>query len=84
MVCIFYIKFKILKFFRLTNGTRVLCTLIQFPENHILKVIDPEIWFKRSFIGKRKSFGKFGPRWNVKENYMLIFKLKKIILFKFF
>uniref|UniRef100_A0A914CGN7 Large ribosomal subunit protein uL3m n=2 Tax=Acrobeloides nanus TaxID=290746 RepID=A0A914CGN7_9BILA len=49
----------------LTDGTRVLCTLIEIPENHVISAVDPATWFRTSSVGKRKAFTRFGPFWKV-------------------
>lgn len=58
-------QFVDLKMFRLNNGQRVLCTMIHFPENHVIQLQDPNLWFIRNPTGKRRAFGVYGPRWNV-------------------
>lgn len=30
----------------LNNGTRVLCTMLEFPENCVVSAIDPETWYR--------------------------------------
>lgn len=30
----------------LNNGTRVLCTILEFPDNHVVSAVDPETWFR--------------------------------------
>jgi len=49
----------------LNDGTRVLCTLLEIPENHVVSVIDPDTWFKTSLVGKQKAFTRRGPMWRV-------------------
>uniref|UniRef100_A0A0K0EKY4 Large ribosomal subunit protein uL3m n=1 Tax=Strongyloides stercoralis TaxID=6248 RepID=A0A0K0EKY4_STRER len=49
----------------LNDGTRVLCTLLHFQENHVISAVNPEEWFKKSLVGKRKAFNRYGPMWNV-------------------
>jgi len=49
----------------LNDGTRVLCTLLEIPENHVVSVTDPDTWFKTSLVGKRKAFNRRGARWRV-------------------
>lgn len=51
--------------FRLTDGTRVLCTAIEIPANHVVSAVDPDTWYKVSSVGKRKAFTRFGPMWRV-------------------
>uniref|UniRef100_A0A915EFA1 Large ribosomal subunit protein uL3m n=1 Tax=Ditylenchus dipsaci TaxID=166011 RepID=A0A915EFA1_9BILA len=47
------------------DGKRILCTLIHVGDNHVVDVVDPETWFRKSLTGKRKAYGHYGPRWNV-------------------
>lgn len=49
----------------LNDGTRVLCTILQFKQNHVISAVDPESWFRHTSVGKRKAFGRFGPMWKV-------------------
>uniref|UniRef100_F1L8Z6 Large ribosomal subunit protein uL3m n=1 Tax=Ascaris suum TaxID=6253 RepID=F1L8Z6_ASCSU len=49
----------------LNNGTRVLCTMLEFPENCVVSAIDPETWYRKSIVGKKKAFGIQGPMWKV-------------------
>ena len=30
----------------LNSGTRVLCTILEFPDNHVVSAVDPETWFR--------------------------------------
>ncbi|KAI6186045.1 39S ribosomal protein L3, mitochondrial [Aphelenchoides besseyi] len=48
-----------------TDGTRVLCTMLEIPSNHVIWSLDPDAWFRASFVGKHKAFNRFGPRWQV-------------------
>ncbi|KAK6036338.1 hypothetical protein COOONC_26157, partial [Cooperia oncophora] len=47
------------------TGDRILCTLLEICENHVVSVISPEEWYRRSLIGKRKAFNREGPMWKV-------------------
>uniref|UniRef100_A0AC35U1Y8 39S ribosomal protein L3, mitochondrial n=1 Tax=Rhabditophanes sp. KR3021 TaxID=114890 RepID=A0AC35U1Y8_9BILA len=49
----------------LNNGTRILCTVFHIQDNHVVSTTDPETWFKKSFVGKRKAFNRDGPMWKV-------------------
>uniref|UniRef100_A0A915B6Y1 Large ribosomal subunit protein uL3m n=1 Tax=Parascaris univalens TaxID=6257 RepID=A0A915B6Y1_PARUN len=49
----------------LNDGTRVLCTMLEFPENCVVSTIDPETWYRKSIVGKKKAFGIQGPMWKV-------------------
>ncbi|KAK6041292.1 hypothetical protein COOONC_21202 [Cooperia oncophora] len=40
-------------------------TLTPAPWNHVVSVISPEEWYRRSLIGKRKAFNREGPMWKV-------------------
>ncbi|CAI5445443.1 unnamed protein product [Caenorhabditis angaria] len=48
-----------------TNGTRILCTVLEVVENNVVSVTSPEDWYKMSAIGKRKAFNRNGPMWKV-------------------
>jgi len=48
----------------LKNGTRLLCTMIHIPDNHVISALDPDTWFRRSSVGKKKAFGKNGQFWS--------------------
>uniref|UniRef100_A0A8R1ILK2 Large ribosomal subunit protein uL3m n=1 Tax=Caenorhabditis japonica TaxID=281687 RepID=A0A8R1ILK2_CAEJA len=47
------------------NGSRILCTLLEVAENHVVSVVSPEAWYKSSVVGKRKAFNRDGPMWRV-------------------
>ncbi|CAJ0598742.1 unnamed protein product [Cylicocyclus nassatus] len=47
------------------DGDRILCTLLEVRENHVVSVISPEEWYRRSIVGKRKAFNREGPLWKV-------------------
>ncbi|WKX99493.1 hypothetical protein Q1695_014405 [Nippostrongylus brasiliensis] len=47
------------------NGERILCTLLEICDNHVVNVVSPEEWFRRSLVGKRKAFNREGPLWKV-------------------
>jgi len=49
----------------LKDGTRILCTMIHCPDNHIISVMDPGSWYNSSIVGKQKAFGWFGPKWRL-------------------
>ncbi|KHN78688.1 F-box/SPRY domain-containing protein 1 [Toxocara canis] len=49
----------------LNDGTRVLCTMLEFPDNCVVSAIDPETWYRKSLVGKSKAFGIRGPMWKV-------------------
>lgn len=48
-----------------STGERILCTLLEICENHVVSVISPEDWYRKSIIGKRKAFNREGPLWKV-------------------
>ncbi|KJH47860.1 50S ribosomal protein L3 [Dictyocaulus viviparus] len=48
-----------------TSGERILCTLLEVCENHVVEVTSPTDWFRKSIIGKRKAFNREGPLWKV-------------------
>lgn len=56
---------NLLFYCRLKDGTRILCTMIHCPDNHVISVTDPDSWYNSSILGKQKAFGWFGPRWRV-------------------
>lgn len=47
------------------EGTRILCTVLQVDENHVVSVTSPQSWYKSSSVGKRKAFNRHGPMWRV-------------------
>ncbi|MFH4981257.1 hypothetical protein AB6A40_007966 [Gnathostoma spinigerum] len=49
----------------LNDGTRVLCTMLEIPDNQVVGVVDPDTWYKNSLVGKRKAYGIDGPMWKV-------------------
>uniref|UniRef100_A0A1I7U346 Large ribosomal subunit protein uL3m n=1 Tax=Caenorhabditis tropicalis TaxID=1561998 RepID=A0A1I7U346_9PELO len=48
-----------------TDGNRILCTVLQVDENHVVSVTSPENWYKASAVGKRKAYNRQGPMWRV-------------------
>ncbi|VDM73092.1 unnamed protein product, partial [Strongylus vulgaris] len=38
------------------------CTVFQ---NHVISVVSPEEWYRKSIVGKRKAFNREGPLWKV-------------------
>lgn len=48
-----------------TDGNRILCTVLEVNENHVVSVTSPESWYKASVIGKKKAFNRQGPMWRV-------------------
>ncbi|CAI4230453.1 unnamed protein product [Auanema sp. JU1783] len=47
------------------TGDRVLCTLLELADNHIVNTVSPDTWYRTSLIGKRKAFNREGPLWKV-------------------
>ncbi|VDN07675.1 unnamed protein product [Thelazia callipaeda] len=47
------------------DGTRFLCTLLEFPKNVVISAVDPETYYRISIVGKRKAYGRYGPRWRI-------------------
>ncbi|KAK6022167.1 50S ribosomal protein L3 [Ostertagia ostertagi] len=47
------------------TGDRILCTLLEICENHVVSVVSPDEWYRRSPVGKRKAFNREGPMWKV-------------------
>ncbi|VDM20424.1 unnamed protein product [Wuchereria bancrofti] len=47
------------------DGTRFLCTLLEFPKNLVISAIDPETYYRISMVGRRKAYGRYGARWRV-------------------
>lgn len=47
------------------NGDRMLCTLLEICDNHVIGTLSPDEWYRRSLIGKRKAFNREGPLWKV-------------------
>nr|CDJ94308.1 Ribosomal protein L3 domain containing protein [Haemonchus contortus] len=47
------------------TGDRVLCTLLEICQNHVISVTSPDEWYRRSIVGKRKAFNREGPMWKV-------------------
>ncbi|PIC38058.1 hypothetical protein B9Z55_010196 [Caenorhabditis nigoni] len=47
------------------EGGRILCTILEVDENHVVGVTSPDSWYKASAIGKRKAFNRHGPMWKV-------------------
>ncbi|EGT52039.1 hypothetical protein CAEBREN_16123 [Caenorhabditis brenneri] len=47
------------------EGTRILCTVLEVNENHVVSITSPEMWYKSSAVGKRKAFNRHGPMWRV-------------------
>lgn len=48
-----------------TSGERILCTLLEICQNHVVSVVSPEDWYRKSIVGKRKAFNREGPLWKV-------------------
>ncbi|KFD54344.1 hypothetical protein M513_04886 [Trichuris suis] len=42
------------------DGTRVLCTLVQVLDNHVISYTDPETWYKNSSVGKKEGLKRLG------------------------
>ncbi|CAG9532342.1 unnamed protein product [Cercopithifilaria johnstoni] len=47
------------------DGTRFLCTMLEFPKNLVISAIDPETYYRISMVGRRKAYGRYGPRWRI-------------------
>lgn len=47
------------------EGNRILCTVLEVDENHVVSITSPEAWYKSSAVGKRKAFNRHGPMWRV-------------------
>lgn len=47
------------------EGHRILCTVLEVYENHVVSVTSPDSWYKSSAVGKRKAFNRNGPMWRV-------------------
>lgn len=47
------------------TGDRMLCTLLEISQNHVVSVTSPDEWYRKSLIGKRKAFNRDGPMWKV-------------------
>lgn len=47
------------------EGNRILCTVLEVNENHVVSVTSPDSWYKSSAVGKRKAFNRHGPMWRV-------------------
>uniref|UniRef100_A0A158P9C4 Large ribosomal subunit protein uL3m n=1 Tax=Angiostrongylus cantonensis TaxID=6313 RepID=A0A158P9C4_ANGCA len=47
------------------TGERILCTLLEICQNHVVSVVSPEDWYRKSIVGKRKAFNREGPLWKV-------------------
>ena len=47
------------------DGNRILCTVLEVDENHVVSVTSPDSWYKASAVGKRKAFNRHGPMWRV-------------------
>ncbi|MCP9259142.1 F-box/SPRY domain-containing protein 1 [Dirofilaria immitis] len=47
------------------DGTRFLCTLLEFPRNLVISAVDPETYYRISIVGRRKAYGRYGARWRV-------------------
>lgn len=43
-----------------SNGTRIMATLLQVLDNHVISYQSPEEWWKQSIVGKRKAFNRKG------------------------
>ncbi|EYC20399.1 hypothetical protein Y032_0022g604 [Ancylostoma ceylanicum] len=47
------------------DGERILCTLLEVCENHVVSTVSPDDWYRKSIVGKRKAFNRDGPMWKV-------------------
>ncbi|RCN46060.1 ribosomal protein L3 [Ancylostoma caninum] len=47
------------------DGDRILCTLLEVCENHVVNTVSPSDWYRKSIVGKRKAFNREGPLWKV-------------------
>ncbi|OZC11466.1 ribosomal protein L3 [Onchocerca flexuosa] len=47
------------------DGTRFLCTMLEFPKNLVISAIDPETYYRISMVGRRKAYGRYGARWRI-------------------
>ncbi|KHJ93906.1 DNA-directed RNA polymerase II subunit RPB2 family protein [Oesophagostomum dentatum] len=48
-----------------SSGDRILCTLLEVCQNHVVSTVSPADWYRKSIVGKRKAFNREGPLWKV-------------------
>ena len=44
----------------LNDGRRILCTLLEVLDNHVISYLSPDQWYSQSIVGKRKAFNRHG------------------------